>query len=579
MSGHEETFQIAIGGLSEPGADWMSASQVRSAGSGDPILAWLDSHGVANGFQKDESPYSFLDFIFEKGNQFEAKWVAEMAPDAVRVCESWQEVRNPEKVRETLDLMRGGTPVLFQVPLWWAPERIYGIADLIVNSTWPRDRFPECIDESASAKTATNLGWAEGDGHYVVIDIKFTTNLDTSTKAHDLAIYGNQVRVYSYMLGSLQGLMPTNAYLIQRRPLDEPLPVQISSTLGSPLDSDISEIRDWHANVKLNGASWEPWNMPDMQPNMSNDNDAPWHSAKKKISEEYVPGRELTLLHNVGPSLKERFVAMGYGSRDDLMSAKVSAAKLQSIPGIGAAKASGIITVLEANRTGEVTSFLPALVPHQTTYELFVDFEDLTNLNVDFEQQWPTLEGCAMIFMVGVGWADSEGFWQFEHFVAAAESSEAEEHVLELFVEFLRSRTDGKVDGSDHVRLYHWANAEVARMKNAADRHAKPADDLWRNLPWFDLRQKVFLKEPIGIPGAWDYQLKTIANALNAYDPQFDLTWPGDLDQGLQAMVMGWQAYHESDPINSDEMQAVIEYNEVDCMALWKILNWLRAQP
>ena len=293
MSEHEETFQIAIGGLSEPGADWMSASQLRGLPA-DPILTWLHYHGEAVGFEKDESPYSFQEFIFEKGNQFEAKWVAEMAPEAVRICQSGADVRNWEKVRETWDLMRAKTPVIFQAPLWWAPEKICGIADLVVHSGWLREKFPDCIDANAAAKTATNLSWTGGDGHYLIIDIKFTTNLDAASKAQDMVSNSNQVRVYSYMLGSLQGLMPADAYLIQRRPLDEPLPVAVLSTLGASLDPDISAIRDWHTDVKLNGASWEPWNMPEMQPNMSNDNDAPWHSAKKKISEEYVPGQELT---------------------------------------------------------------------------------------------------------------------------------------------------------------------------------------------------------------------------------------------------------------------------------------------
>ena len=576
MAEHEDTFQIATGGLSEPGEDWMSASQVRGAAVGDPILVWLNYHGAAHGFEKDTSPYEFLDFIFEKGNQFEAKWVAEMAPEAVKVCRSWEDVRNPEKVRETWELMRAKSPVLFQVPLWWAPERIYGIADLVVHSSWLLDRFPDCIDRNASAKIAANLGWAEGDGHYLVLDIKFTTKLDSSDKAKDLAIYGNQVRVYSYMLGSLQGLMPDKAYLLQRRPVDEPLPVPVVSSLGTPLDPDISEIRDWYIDVRLNGASWEPWTMPEMQPNMSNDDDAPWHSAKKKISEEYVPGGELTSIYYIGPSLKEHLVGRGHVSRESMMSAQMSTVELQSIPRIGAKLAGRINVILEANRQGKLVPSRPSAIPSQKAYELFVDFENFSNVNVDFESEWPALEGCAMIFMVGVGWADADATWQFERFVAREESLEAEEEMLDAFIEFLQQHNVGEAGDSGGVNLYHWTSVEVSLLRNAADRHNRAADDLWRHLPWFDLQKEVFLKEPVGVPGAWNYKLKTIARALDAYEPNFDLTWPSDLDQGLQAMVMGWQAYRQSDPLSSDDMQAVIAYNEIDCKAIWRILSWLR---
>jgi len=104
----------------------------------------------------------------------------------------------------------------------------------------------------------------------------------------------------------------------------------------------------------------------------------------------------------------------------------------------------------------------------------------------------------------------------------------------------------------------------------------KPSDHVWRRLPWFDLEKEVFLAEPIGVPGAWNFKLKEIIGALNNYDANFDLVWPGDLDEGLRAMVMGWKAYEQSDSIASYEIRTVIEYNEVDCKAMWKILKWLR---
>lgn len=500
-----------------------------------------------------------------------------MAPEAVRICKTWMDVRNADKVRDTWDLMCAKTPVISQAALWWAPEKIYGIADLVVHSSWLLERFPNCIDSITAAQTAEALGWTESEGHYIVIDIKFTTNLESSGKASDLASSGNQVRLYSYMLGTLQGLMPDNAYLIQRHPVDEPLAVAIGSILGTPLDSDLAENRDWHTDVKMNGASWEPWNIPEMQPNMSNEGDAPWHSAKKKISEEYVSGCELTSIHNVGPGMKLHLVAKGYGSRDDLLARKVSATELQSIPGIGAAKAGWISTILEANSLGTAIPSQPASIPAPATHELFVDFEHFSNLNADFDEQWPTLEGCPMIFMVGVGWADEDGSWQFKSFVSQEETIDAEEDMLESLIGFLRSHTGGDIEEGSDVRLYHWTSAEVSSLRNAADRHNRASDDLWRTLPWYDLYKEVFLKEPIGIPGAWNYKLKTIAKALNEFDPAFDLEWPGDLADGLGAMVMGWQAYKHPDPINSNEMQAVIEYNEVDCKAIWKILNWLRS--
>ena len=79
------------------------------------------------------------------------------------------------------------------------------------------------------------------------------------------------------------------------------------------------------------------------------------------------------------------------------------------------------------------------------------------------------------------------------------------------------------------------------------------------------------------MPGAWSYGLKTVAGALGELRPEYATQWPGDLDQGLRAMVMGWQAYQSPDPVASEEMQLITQYLEADCQALWNILRWLRA--
>ena len=48
------------------------------------------------------------------------------------------------------------------------------------------------------------------------MDLKFTTRLEESQKAKDLESYAAQLRLYTYMLGQLQGYLPRQAYLIAR---------------------------------------------------------------------------------------------------------------------------------------------------------------------------------------------------------------------------------------------------------------------------------------------------------------------------------------------------------------------------
>src|SRR5438270_2156630 len=157
----EHAFASATSGFSHVPEDWMPASGVRALTLADPVLLWLEFHGKANGFQKDaSSPYDFMTFIFEQGRKFENKWICELAPEAVRVCTNAYEVRDVEKVQQTIDLIERGTPVTAGPALWWAPEKILGVPDLLVRSDWLANRLPN-IDLDG-----------ESPEHYVVLDMK-----------------------------------------------------------------------------------------------------------------------------------------------------------------------------------------------------------------------------------------------------------------------------------------------------------------------------------------------------------------------------------------------------------------------
>ena len=269
--------------------------------------------------------------------------------------------------------------------------------------------------------------------------------------------------------------------------------------------------------------------------------------------------------------------ALGYPSLESLLQPDPAALPLESIKGIGATKAGQIRAVLAANRSGQPVLPQPQSVPPKKPYEFFVDFEYFTNVNVDFERQWPALEGYEMIFMIGLGWEEG-GHWRYEALVAEAETWQAERKLFERFVELLQTMTGGALADPSRTVLYHWTNAEVWQTRRAADRMGLTPDDPLRMLPWTDLLD-AFLSGPAALPGALAYGLKDIAAALGTYAPAFATHWPGELDQGLSAMVMGWKAYRQSEPLESREFQLLREYLGVDCFALWNVLHWMRSNP
>jgi len=523
----------------------------------DPILIWLDFYGEANGFQKDSSPYEFTEFIFEKGRQFEQKWISEMAPGAVRVCSNAYEARQLEKFRQTLELIDRNTPLIAAPALWWAPERVFGVPDLLVHSTWLRERFP-----------AIDLG-SESSDSYVVFDMKFTTQLDSSEKKLSLSNFAAQVRIYSYIVGQLVGAMVPRAFLVCRDRIENPLDVMIRSAVGGSLDNDLREIRDRYVDIKLNGAAYRPGIDPQIAANPSNDQDDPWHSAKLEIARSRVPGGDPCLVYEIGTTQRQALLGRGFDSLKALLATEPDQVPLESCKGLGAAKCPRIRAILRANRKGTLTPEKLSRIPPVKPFEFYVDFETFNNLNVDFDRQWPTLQGCEMIFMIGIGWAEDEK-WHYKSFIADAESQTRERQLLEEFEQFIHTRTHDRArDGSSAV-VFHWTGAEVWQLRRACDRHGLAPSHMLRTLPWYDIQKEVFLAEPVGIPGALGYGLKEVASALGL------VKWPGDLDDGLGASVAGWKAYQTDGPPNSIHMNIVKEYNEVDCKALHELVRWLR---
>jgi uncharacterized protein len=504
----EDIFQRATSGFSQVPEDWMPATGARAFVFEDPILVWLDFHGEANGFQKDSSPYEFTEFIFEKGRQFEDKWISEMAPEAVRVCSHAYEGRQVEKLRQTLDLMDRGTLVIAAPALWWAPERVFGVPDLLVHSSWFRERFPS-IDLPS-----------ESTGCYVVFDMKFTTKLDSSEKKLSLANFAAQVRTYSYMVGQLAGAMAPRAFLVCRDRIDNPLDVTIHSAVGGPLDNDLRGIRDHYLDIKLNGSAYRPGIDPQIATNLSNDQDDPWHSAKLEIARNRVPGGDPCLVYEIGTTQRRGLADRGFESLKALLETEPEQLPLESCKGLGAAKCPRIRAVLRANRTGTVTPKSFSRVPIAKPFEFYVDFETFNNLNVDFDKEWPALQGCEMIFMIGLAWIEDTN-WRYRAFIADAESQPAERRLLEDFQEFLRSRTDGRVTDASSTVLFHWTSAEVWQLRRACDRQGLDASHVLGNLPWLDLQKDVFLADSVGVPGAWRYGIKEVVRALGL------VHWPG----------------------------------------------------
>ncbi len=160
--------------------------------------------------------------------------------------------------------------------------------------------------------------------------------------------------------------------------------------------------------------------------------------------------------------------------------------------------------------------------------------------------------------------------------MAKEESQAAECAIFGAFLDFLATKTKGTFTDEKATALYHWTSPENWQSKNAADRHFPDPNHPLRHLPLVDL-QKNFLEAPCCIPGELSFDLKDTAKKLGTLVPDLDPHWPGSLDEGTKAMVMGWKGYQGGDIDKSDEIKILTPYLEADCRAVRNILCWMRS--
>lgn len=592
----EAMYTHATGGHELPPPEWLSAAHLRPLVLDNPGELWLDFFGLENGFHPDDPPYGLLEFIEAKTRQFREKWIAELAPEAVEVCAEPAEASHPARVAETLKWMQRKIPVISHPALWWAPESIYGVPDLIVRTSWLADSFlkrlpdiaaPGDQDEQFQQNLLDMEHLANAGDQYVILNIRFTNHkgqlVEKKTK-DQLDVYLAQLKLLSFILGKLQGSLPSAALLATRQVFSPPAVFQLPKPPNQGLSPDLVDYRLRYQEIRLHGAGLRPWVDPQVAINPREEGER-WKTAREIIFRSRVEGGDLSLLYQIGANERAELQKKGWNSLQDLLEANPSIQDLEEIKGVGEKTAVRISAILQANRSG-VPVIPPAdEVPPHKPNEFFVKLEYFSNLDVDFEAEWPDLSGKEMIFLIGVGWEENGGF-EFRDFQAAAEDKASEKKLLKTFVDFLKQKTGEAFKDPAQTALYHWHGAQTNQIERFIQRHQLTSQDELASdlsaLPW-NVLQNVFLDSPAAVPGAWSFRLKEIARALGKLDPQYDPGWPSELTEGLSAMVLGWQVYAQkrsADPqLREEAAQGTTilkEYLQADCRLLWQVLRWLR---
>jgi hypothetical protein len=560
------------------GLTFVSASALRNWFAEDPLLDWLDLYGEQKGFIKNPDRAGYLadtqmsEFLFAKGREFESR-VVDLLHDRCEITTIASHDR-AEAAEETEALIKSGVSAIYQGYLINSDTQTGGRPDLIIRND-VLHQLCECPPEDVGT-----------DRHYRVVDIKFTS-LDLNVKG----FVGNgsdrrrkaQLYVYNRALASLQGYFPPVAYLISRgTKIREERIDNCLHKLAPALmtDTDVAEGVEsavhWIRRVRRDGATWNVLPEPDIEelrPNAGNEQDWPWHLAKKEILDQL---HDLTSLWQVTPKRRPQAIARGVSRWDDPnchsslfdLSEKMSRTLQRIIE--SQAPSSPSLSPDRISTEREVWHPKP-------TVEFYVDFETVSSVDDKFDLL-PQAGGQPLIFMIGCG-HEHDGEWKFKCFTTDRLTEPDEAGIIDAWIDHMV--TVAASFNVENPTVYHWSHAERSSLTTAFNaarvRHPK---NKWPEPNWYDFLNKVMKPEPVTVKGSLAFGLKSVAKAM-ANNDMITTRWADGPTDGLGAMVGAWRCDAKAEAngcrlIDIELMKQIRDYNEVDCKVMWEAIMYLR---
>ncbi len=282
----------------------------------------IHCHKFVSEEEKDEmSEYQKL--LFQRGNEHEIKTVYEKYPDLTPI-----HFESPEEgFKSTLEAMFSGTDVLHGMPLYYLPDGLYGISDILEKSNTHSSIF--------------------GNYHYIVKEVKLAKNIQDE---HLL-----QGAFYNYLLGQIQGRTPKTFVLINR---DGEESLHEYSEYASLLFDCIEGTRKIFKGESVSpthGSCEYPW--------------------KNYCNKKAIDTNDISLVAGISLKTKNRLVHK-FKTIDDLATAKID--HLTEIKGIGDKTATKYVNTAKAIHTKTHIILNKDLINFpERKVEIFLDLEGI----------------------------------------------------------------------------------------------------------------------------------------------------------------------------------------------------------
>ncbi len=583
---------------------------------------------------------SSFDYIVNDGNKFEQNIIIEIKNklEEQNELENLIELDDPDiliRYNKTVNALNNRKHDIILGAILVNPvNSTYGFPDLIVTGYW----IKKYIENSPENIVYDRSNYYIIDIKSSCISLIQSGELVGSGLLYDG--YKAQIFVYTQALNQILNSNITQGFILGKNyqyshcgnkiKIDDPfgklgvIDYKYEDSNGRNFEEKINEAIKWKDYLKENyqTISLNPIKNDLLYPNMKNPYDKNFKKIKKEIS---IVNKEITLLWNCG--IKNRILAWDQGIKNynnkkltpeilgfDKKSSRYNI--LDKMLTINRDNKNILLFDKSSNTNNWKTRFLN---------EFYVDFETYSKEKMYGENTYSNtneeyLENLNLqqIYMIGVNYIKDD-VNKFKCFIikfipnlieiteqinkknnlkCSAESyifCESEKDLIIKFTDFIYSfeKKSKQLNLLKNTRLIHWSNAEpVLFKKKLLEYNLK---DLKYNLPWYDLLE-IFKNEqnPIIIKGCFGFGLKEIVKKLNDYK-FIELVWP-ELDDGLLSSFKAKEIYSEDieyldsldslepldsldslDPVDKiNNMINIVEYNYIDCLALYKILEWIR---
>jgi len=610
---------------------WISGTTIANYLNGEPLLDWLNLYYdtyefnnkrltrsltkkinkkninnrnskniITNGsFINGTNPTNTLmnnGLLFEKTiyNKLKEKFINDM----LLINES-NTINFEEDFKKTVNAINNKVPIIAQAVLIDNKTRMRGIADLLVRSDYINKIFSRKVLDKSEYKKNNKL-------YYVVIDIKWTSMtlcVDGETIRNEgrFKAYKGQLFIYNYILGKIQNYTPSCAYIMAKNwKIDKKNDPQEGfscfdlagiinySNKDNVFIKKTHDAINWIWNVRDNGLCYTPIDptIKELCVNNSNQNDYPWSDVKKTLIKNT---KDITAVWQLTQNHRDKV----FDKNNDLFKKSIRRwddenCTTKNLGFVDSKKSRVIDKILEINRQNTF-KILPNSCKdikdnrldwkHKYPTDFYIDFETISeqlgNLqNIDVEDSRMNTQ---IIFMIGVGYEYNDAF-HYKVFRMNNFSLNEEKRILIEFKDFLDNLTrDLDEDNKYFPRLFHWSHAEKSMIESAFKRHPSLVR-MWKNHhEWIDLCD-IFITEPIVVKGSLTFKLKEVANAMFSHGlitTYWDTT---EVSDGLSAMSDGINYYSKINKTEDEEknMNSIVNYNRIDCRALWDILKCIR---